>query len=1203
MEDMEEDRDSFRIQIDKDQKIKESTLFTKYAAISQDESFIVIFDTDNDDRFKLQMYKTDEDTKNKALSEERSGSLIFSENQKELMNLDDFSSWSIAVSNEHQENFRLIAISCISQGDMQAQPGSEKYKCGFTKIWMIENDFNIKECGIEIENGGIIQFISEVDDFTLILLKGNGIYKYYLSYSSDYMQFQQEILVLNYPERIINALEYNCSKTMMEHKEVPSSDVIRKYLLRCLNSHYLLVDTSDRDLNKNIELYNLRTNQLMNVFKRHKLVLSILDRENPGSFTISSDEKLLAYVTGNDIKIYLIENGLELSSLSCKESGLNDVEFMKFVFNNEKLLIFKKDRAAVWDIFNSIKEFIEFIPLTDASSGLVKRMTGIVIGPIENESFMILNIRPSFDSSDDKQITWERLILNEHLKRSDLDSEDWKELNPSECIINDSLPFAPYGYCINENDKVKLTDLEESDLKHYLGIEPWAIHPAEAVLDTYVKQRHQFPRYVIYLDEEKQTRLLIGNNTIQVWRDEKLEFIRIVNVDPDTPEEPYEKFDVTKIRYGKQKLDLLISLDGKNIQIKIEYEDDIIQIVRDAISTLIYLNSQNKSINIAASDKRTKFNEIVLQTRNIITRFITLYPNNWRLIDFHDKIMTKFINIRDFSLITRILFKKENTSTDDSEKSKLKTKSLNKIEKERPLHSWQVPLQDILPDKGTNIDITMLILFLEYYSNNAMDNIEWMNMVSEIIPELYERKYGLYTQELFYKPCFGNKRLDLSSFKFYEIKKRSEDTLKVFIPITQLIPRDNDLNFINISDDEIPLIRMVPLTNFTTNKEDQSTPSKFKEKPSKLTELSEIKEIITKLFLPGKFSTNKNEDYSPFIRIIKLVKQSDPFYENPSMEAITNMMWHFSKNYWYNILCIYVIYFLIYSTISWAYLARLEIYGFSQFLMILLMILFYYIAYYFTVTKIHQFIFFGKELMFDFFSWIDNFAILFPLITVFSISINGYSIVDGFKGATSTLGIMFMIFISIVLLWYELILLLRIFTGIAKCLYTINHMMISIKSYLIVFALSMIGMGQALATIYWDPTLLLFLITIFGIAITLEIIIMASFINAEVSNAEKYNRYGALQIQNDFIYNYGRLEDSSLSSEMSVFDSKFKDKFKIRYICFLDEQLLTNSWNEKSVELDSKRLARLEKKYGLDLNEELDIDDNNDIQFFCTKSL
>ncbi|CAG8823359.1 18917_t:CDS:1, partial [Gigaspora rosea] len=87
-----------------------------------------------------------------------------------------------------------------------------------------------------------------------------------------------------------------------------------------------------------------------------------------------------------------------------------------------------------------------------ASSGLVKRMTGIVIGPIENESFMILNIRPSFDAYDDKQIVLERLILNEHLKRSDLDS-DWKELNPSECIINDSLPFAPYGYGINENDK------------------------------------------------------------------------------------------------------------------------------------------------------------------------------------------------------------------------------------------------------------------------------------------------------------------------------------------------------------------------------------------------------------------------------------------------------------------------------------------------------------------------------------------------------------------------------------------------------------------------------------------------------------------------------------------------------------------------------------------------------------------------------
>src|SRR5260364_171030 len=97
--------------------------------------------------------------------------------------------------------------------------------------------------------------------------------------------------------------------------------------------------------------------------------------KKPGAFAVSSDLKLLAYVAGYDLKIYLIENGLELSSLSCKDGGMFDVDFMRFVFNNEKLLIFKDDRTvAVWDIFNTVRKFIEFIPLEkETTTGLVKQ--------------------------------------------------------------------------------------------------------------------------------------------------------------------------------------------------------------------------------------------------------------------------------------------------------------------------------------------------------------------------------------------------------------------------------------------------------------------------------------------------------------------------------------------------------------------------------------------------------------------------------------------------------------------------------------------------------------------------------------------------------------------------------------------------------------------------------------------------------------
>ncbi|CAG8770374.1 5126_t:CDS:2, partial [Gigaspora rosea] len=315
-----------------------------------------------------------------------------------------------------------------------------------------------------------------------------------------------------YPERIVDALKYNSSDYINKILIVPQSDTIRRYFLRCLNGPYLLIDTSGRDPNKNIELYDLRTNQLMNVFKRYKFFLSILDREKPGVFAVSSDEKLLAYVAGPDIKIYLIENGLELSSLSCKNGGMVNVDFMKFVFNNEKLLIFKDEKTvAVWDIFNFVKEFIEFIPLEKyTTAGLVKQMTRIVIDPIsENEPFTILNIRSYFN---DNQIVWDKLDL---------------KLNPSEHIITDS---KPYAYGINDNNEIY-------EQKQYLIL--------------MLNSDFYFQDMLSILIQNKKTRLLIGYNTIQVWHKKRLEFISVINDNPETPELPHEKFKVIKLRYAE----------------------------------------------------------------------------------------------------------------------------------------------------------------------------------------------------------------------------------------------------------------------------------------------------------------------------------------------------------------------------------------------------------------------------------------------------------------------------------------------------------------------------------------------------------------------------------------------------------------------------------------------------------------------------
>ncbi|CAG8564988.1 630_t:CDS:2, partial [Scutellospora calospora] len=315
----DEPTEKLEIEVEKgvEQEISESILFKQYAAVSRDESFMVVFDINDVKDPILKLYEINFDKKYekyKTISGSYTERLIFENEQYALMESKDFSSLTVAVSDEltfKETKFRVVAISCISHKDMYKDHDGEN---GFTKLWTIEyksetNDYEARDCSLDIEHGGIIQFLSEITteytQFTLILLRESGIYKYHYSLRHSYYYFfksflRDEMLALEYSERIVYALRYNC------------------------------IDTSERDLNKNIELYNLKTNQLMNVFQRHKSTLPFLNSEKPGAFAVSNDERLLAYVSGNNIKIYLIENGLELSSMTSRDSMYN-IEFMNTV--------------------------------------------------------------------------------------------------------------------------------------------------------------------------------------------------------------------------------------------------------------------------------------------------------------------------------------------------------------------------------------------------------------------------------------------------------------------------------------------------------------------------------------------------------------------------------------------------------------------------------------------------------------------------------------------------------------------------------------------------------------------------------------------------------------------------------------------------------------------------------------------------------
>ncbi|CAG8801653.1 23407_t:CDS:2, partial [Dentiscutata erythropus] len=63
-------------------------------------------------------------------------------------------------------------------------------KCGFTKIWKIDNDFKVTKCNKEIEHGGIVQFLP----------------KHRLSYSSGSDELLDDVKMFDFPERIEDAL-------------------------------------------------------------------------------------------------------------------------------------------------------------------------------------------------------------------------------------------------------------------------------------------------------------------------------------------------------------------------------------------------------------------------------------------------------------------------------------------------------------------------------------------------------------------------------------------------------------------------------------------------------------------------------------------------------------------------------------------------------------------------------------------------------------------------------------------------------------------------------------------------------------------------------------------------------------------------------------------------------------------------------------
>ncbi|CAG8752877.1 16453_t:CDS:2, partial [Funneliformis mosseae] len=87
--------------------------------------------------------------------------------------------------------------------------------------------------------------------------------------------------------------------------------------------------------------------------------------------------------------------------------------------------------------------------------------------------------------------------------------------------------------------------------------------------------------------------------------------------------------------------------------------------------------------------------------------------------------------------------------------------------------------------EGRQRDVVMIGFFLDYYSDNAMDNTGWMFTVSRAIPLLFENRLDLFS-----KPIFGTKEihLDESHINAKDLPKGKSKFIRAFVPNTELTP-------------------------------------------------------------------------------------------------------------------------------------------------------------------------------------------------------------------------------------------------------------------------------------------------------------------------------------------------------------------------------------------------------------------------------
>ncbi|GES86409.1 hypothetical protein GLOIN_2v865196 [Rhizophagus clarus] len=1002
---------------------------------------------------------------------------------------DNFSRWMIAISNSTQDTKRkevLVAISHVTKSDMLSSPNvnyGNKSKNHVIEIYQTEFQAKVESLdknGIDkksideksideksIDEESIDEESDTTDDIDEIIkedafVERNKVDKtviYRINLDQDSKFEQPNPVCDNLPGGIVifvhnknnddhdvycfifNAsgicremFAHDLDHKITEHFYYPISlqkDLYTLYkkescIAKLYNSvldHYFFIEQYKEGIQV-LQLYDLRTMKMEKFF-----VLSESESLNAfgnSIFAKSSNEIFIAFSTGlGKLSLFLIENGLEIAS---QDFGIDfKILFCEFINDDNTLIIIVQRKESkigeilYWNLF-STKNHLK----TVGETGFLKDVNNISsIARIPGKLFTINNNEEIFSVLDnlindcnpeekDKKIM---IIYNSQNKVEEPYFKDETKNNDEKHTIFRRKDSKNLLVNIDSKNENKNNDEEHTIFRRkdsnenvtYLLVnnkEPWAIN--------------NYNRVSVYLDENESTQLFIGRSTIQVWskntknNEIELEYIWTNNVKADKEKDfPLEINELyvgdrsfyAKIRWGELKKD-------KFFEVKWPYNDNHVTPIKHACDSLEHLNNRRKKL--VGREKQREFDNMKDHISYIIWRFIKNKPDIWRLMDARFDIMAKIIIGGSHTLVKYILFGDGTRNLDlhiprlkrwdNKDEKKFKKKVIEEKRNNldiKNLSDLQIAIRFCKGGSEFNRRSLIVAYLLEYYTeiSHSFQHVGWLCTVSEALPDLYHYNLRNHAKEIFYKRCISDIKIS-DMVEYSEITPREVDVavklsqgIVAFNPNTKLIPKKETRKSISYylrklyvkiflnTESSSPTVKIFPLQKFTVNE--------IRDKQKNRNFLSKVFQYI---FIPRGYLSENTEasKTSPLIQLIR--NESDEvIFRNPAMDAAINYKWTPAKNYFLRIFFTYVLYASCFAALAGCYLGHVEA--------------------------------------------TDLASVVIPLVLVSVYVTPKFKLSNAFAGVVSTSNITAGFSFTMLILWIEFILYLRLFSGPANFIY------------------------------------------------------------------------------------------------------------------------------------------------------------------------